>query len=794
MVELADKKLETMACRLKDMSSLRNLFSELNFDFADNPVNKDGWSDEQKEMVKEARIIASKNDYSIYYIHTNTDSLKEWKGIAAKIIKDNHGFCMICSHNPGGFKWVFSSLSKEFSKSFSETRHVPINIKPDAGVPKTFVEFLEKIRIGQESTASSIVSKVSDAFDSFAIQIHDELTINVFEALKIISEGIVLDKSNSLALDEQTLEDIREPTFILLYRIMFVLYAEDRSIFPDEEKFYHDNFSLKWIKSKWILKQDHDIPENAVYDRLKKLFRLIEMGSEDLDYDPKKFFMRSYYGRLFDRRIQSKLNEWKIPNKNLLTAISLLTRTKDKKGNYFFLDYAALETRHLGAIYEHLLEYHLTIKDGKIADLPNPKERKSTGSYYTPKYIVDYIVENAVGPLIDGIVQNSDDPGEQIDKILALNVLDPAMGSGHFLVGATNYIARRICDIENKGGYSEQTFVERKRDVARRCIYGVDKNPLAADLASVSLWLETLSSEKPLSFLNAHLKSGNSLIGSSIDDLLDKQTTLMESSKGRERFKKTVRDFIMLEMLEDDTAEAVKTKTAKYNTMKQKGTVYYDLKFLLDAKLAKSFDVDVPPIGDFAVKIGENSLDFYSDERWQEVKAVSAEHSFFHWDLEFPDIFYGEDGKRRENPGFDAVVGNPPYGRYGTLNVEQKKFLVKQNCYGKTGDISESFIVLILDKIVQERGFFSFIIPKGLSYVKSWKEVRRSLLNFDIKKLIDASKAFDKVLYEQIIFLIQKKKKQNNVIEIGSIKHNSVDLSLLSLEYFNDRVFPTGLY
>ncbi len=636
------------------------MFSELNFDFADKPVNKDNWNDKQKETVSEARIIASKNDYQIYYVQTNTDSLREWKGISTKIIKDNHGFAMVCSHNPGGFKWVFSSLSKEFSKSFSETRHVPIDIKSDTGVPKTFVDFLEKIRVDEDSIASSIVSKVSDAFDSFAIQIHDELTVNVFEALKILSEGIILDKSNNLTLDEQTLEDIREPSFILLYRIMFVLYAEDRSVFPDE-KFYHDNFSLKWIKSQWILKSDHDVVKYQVHERLKKLFRLIEMGSEDLDYDPKKFSMRSYYGRLFDRKIHSNLEKWKIPNKNLLDAISLLTRTRDKKGNYFFLDYAALETRHLGSIYEHLLEYHLTVKDGKVSDLPNPKERKSTGSYYTPKYIVDYIVENAIGPLIDDIIKKTDDPSEQVDQILALNVLDPAMGSGHFLVGATNYIARRICQIEHKDEITELAFVERKRDVARRCIYGVDINPLAVDLASVSLWLETLSSEKPLSFLSAHIKSGNSLIGSSIDDILEKQTTLMESTKGRTRFKKTVRDFIMLETWEDDTAQAVKTKIVKYGSMQSKGTVYYDLKFLLDAKLAKSFDVDVPPIGDFVTKIGENSLDFYSDERWQQVKETASEHSFFHWDLEFPDIFYDENGKRKKNPGFDAVVGNPPW-------------------------------------------------------------------------------------------------------------------------------------
>ena len=731
---MTNKKLENLAYQLQDMNSLRNLFSELNFDFEDKPVNKDNWNDEQKQMVLEARVIAKKNDYKIYYIQTDTDSLKQWKGISSKIIKDNQGFCMVCSHNPGGFKWVFSSLSKEFSKSFSETRHVPIDIKPNVGVPKTFVDFLECIRIAKDSTTISIISQISDAFDTFAVQIHDELTVNVFEALKILAEGIISDKSNNLTLNEQTLKDIREPTFILLYRIMFVLYAEDRSIFP-EEKFYYDNFSLKWIKNNWILKSDHSVEEYGVHKRIQKLFRLIEMGSEELDYKPEEFFMRSYYGRLFDRKIHSKLEKWSIPNKNLLDAVGLLTRTRDKKGNYFFLDYAALETRHLGAIYEHLLEYHLTVKDGKVDDLPNPKERKSTGSYYTPQYIVDYIVENTVGPLIDNIVKKTDDPSEQVDNILDLNVLDPAMGSGHFLVGATNYIAKRICQIEYGEEVTEQAFVERKRDVARRCVYGVDINPLAVDLASVSLWLETLSSEKPLSFLSAHLKSGNSLIGSSIDDILEKQTTLIESAKGRTRFKKIVRDFIMLETLDDDTAQAVKAKIAKYDNMQSQGTTYYDLKFLLDAKVAKSFGVDVPPIGDFVHKIGENSLDYHlEDNAWQEVTEIAKKHFCFHWDLAFLDVFYGADGKKKKNPGFDAIVGNPPYVRQELIKEKNEMHLPKNNNLGlqnvvipsKT-DLSGYFYYHSLN-ILKNKGKLGFITSDSWMSYGYGKLLQKTLL------------------------------------------------------------------
>jgi len=767
------EKLKSLVYRLNDLSSLRNLFAALNYEFVDEPANKQDWSETEKSVVTESKIIAKRDDYLIYYIQTTTDALKEWKNVATKIIKNRHGLCLVCSHNPGGFKWVFSGISREFSMSFSETRHIPIEIRPETGVPKSFVEFLAKIQVNGDNT-SSVAIKISEAFDNFAVQIHDELTINVFEALKILTEGIINENSNGLELSNEALDRIREPVFILLYRMMFVLYAEDREIFPTEHNEYYNKFSMKWIKHNLLLKPDSQkkLQEYIVEERLKTLFRLIELGSEDFGYNPDEFFMRSYYGRLFDRKIHPELEKWKIPNKQLLDAIGLLTRTRDKKGNYFFLDYAALETRHLGSIYEHLLEYHLTVKDKKISDLPNPEERKNTGSYYTPQYIVDYMIMNTVGPFVDQIIKDTSYPEEQIEKILSLNILDPAMGSGHFLVGVVNYIAKRICEI---GGaeITEQRMNECKRDVVRRCVYGVDANPLAVDLAMVSLWLETLSSERPLSFLNAHLKCGNSLIGSEIEALFDKQTTLMESQKGREKFKKTIKDFIMLENLEDDSASAVKTKIEKYENIKSKGTIYYDLRYLLDCKTAESFGINIPAFGDYKAKIGENSLDFFVDETLQKIKKLSSIQQFFHWELEFPDIFYDTDGKKKRNPGFDIIIGNPPYVSLESLSRQNRDLvtILEKNYSDIAKGHWDLFMIFIKRamELVKSGGYLSFIVPSTFSKEKYGTDLRRFLIeNYSLNMLFDfgAENVFKKVARQYNIFVINKTKNEKNETKI----------------------------
>ena len=780
---------------MNDLKSLRQLFADLNFDFSDAPVNQSTWSDSEKSAIADARIIAHKHSYKIYYLKTNSTSFKYLKTAASKIIKSNRGFCLVCSHNSDSFKWIFSLLSKTFSKSFNETRHLPIELRPHTNFSKPFIEFLDKIIIPEQSTSLSIFTTMSDAFDEFAIQIHDELTSNVFDALKILTIGIINNKKNHLPLTEASLSALREPTFIFLYRIMFTLYAEDREIFPVENPTYYKKYSMKYTKLDWLLKHSgKDLPEGAALSRLNSLFKLIANGSTDLGYDQNVLHMRSYFGRLFARDLYPLLEKWHISNEVLLKVIDLLTRTKDKHGNSFFLNYAGLETRHLGSIYERMLEYRLIINDNTIISLSDVQERKSHGSYYTPKLIVDYIVKQTIEPAIQTILQSTSIKESQIDKILSLKVLDPSMGSGHFLVGATNYLAGRICEIENN--HDEYHYIDRKRDVVRRCIYGVDINPLAVDLAMVTLWLETLSVTKPLSFLSTHLKCGNSLVGSSFDILFDKQTTLAEFTKNQEYFKKCVRDFLAFETWEDDDSEIVRAKVSKYQKMRIAGTLWHDFKFLLDCKTAESFGVTIRDFGDYRAKIGEGSLCYSMSPAAEKARKLSQTHGFFHWELEFPALFYNLKGKRKKSCGFNIVIGNPPYGAKVTPDIS--KYL--QARYNVGRDTAQCMIRLASNIIVED-GYNSFVVPKALTFANNWSEVR-SLIRNRLKLLVDVGQLWHDVKLEQVIYVIHNKdshtymtgfKRNNALIVKTKIDIDQSSIFKILITAINNKELKLGL-
>lgn len=421
----------------------------------------------------------------------------------------------------------------------------------------------------------------------YARRVGAELKENVYESLRLLATGFLGMEKN--ALGPQNLEEIRSNALVLLYRLLFIFYAEARNLLPLDNDSYKNNYSLHSLKNEIKMKTKRGevlAPEATIYwDRLKGLFELINRGSEQLG-------VPAYNGGLFKPENHPLLEQRAVGDSLLVSVIDKLARSKDPNIGRVFVDYRSLDVRDLGSIYEGLLEYQLrmakedlvvtkkntylplkeaekktgteVVRKGELYLVTDKGERKATGSYYTPEYIVNYIVENTLGPIVEKIeedirrrceglkekVKTSRGSNrkayqkelEQVktsfdDEVLKLKVLDPAMGSGHFLVRATEFLAEHIAtnpyahDVKAPEG--ETAIDYWKRRVVEHCIYGVDVNPLAVELAKLSLWLKTVARGKPLSFLDHHLRCGNSLIGAQIKDL----ATLPEIRIKGSRFK-----------------------------------------------------------------------------------------------------------------------------------------------------------------------------------------------------------------------------------------------------------------
>ncbi len=531
----------------------------------------------------------------------------------------------------------------------------------------------------------------------YAQRVGAELKENVYDALRWLCQGF-LDSNSQLSPKDLT--EIHESALILLYRILFLLYAEsehERELLPLSNVDYRERIGLCALKRDVADQRTWLAETHSLWSRLADLFRLVNRGSESLG-------IYAYNGGLFDVQLHPLLERWQIGDRYLAEALRLLACT-EVEGRRGFLEYSALDVRELGSIYEGLLEHKLIHKNGALDWGKDRSQRKKTGSYYTPEYIVQYIVEQTVGPLIDeiqsGLKANLDELDEKVrrargenrklleekkgkllqdarERVLDLKILDPAMGSGHFLVSACDFVARRIAEMEAEltGEETEEAVQALKRTVAERCLYGVDLNPLTTELAKLSLWLHTVAKGKPLSFLDHHLRTGNSLIGARVKDL-ERPPSGKEHEIGLWESK-----------LVQDLAKAIgylnfiKASASASRSDIEEKKQRWELVNAWIGKYKQAADVWLSPhfgnavSDDVFYKILEAAASAKMDEVtdapvFYKAQETATTRRFFHWELEFPDVFFDKHGRRLENPGFDAVIGNPPYVRQEQLTANK---------------------------------------------------------------------------------------------------------------------------
>ncbi|MBA2345147.1 MAG: class I SAM-dependent DNA methyltransferase, partial [Rubrobacter sp.] len=313
------------------------------------------------------------------------------------------------------------------------------------GDAETFLYFFAFFRRAAfDEGPLSVRALLAESAD-YARSVGDSLKGQVYEALRHLAQGFLDHPRNDLTADAGTLREIYDNSLIVLYRLLFVLYAESRDLLPAREPgMYHDTYSLYAIKrdvARDLRRGRALLPASAtLWPKLLELFSIIAEGSPPLR-------VATFDGGLFDPERHPFLEEHTVGDGHLQQAIDRLARVDEQ-----FVDYRDLAERHLGTIYEGLLEYHLEAlgepEEGWTVALLNDRgERRATGSYYTPDFVVKYIVEATVGPVLREAVEGAASDVEKVERVLAVNILDPSMGSGHFLVEVTEYIARFLVQL-----------------------------------------------------------------------------------------------------------------------------------------------------------------------------------------------------------------------------------------------------------------------------------------------------------------------------------------------------------
>lgn len=645
----------------------------------------------------------------------------------------------------------------------------------------------------------------------YAREVGTDLKENVYKALRILAEGFVETPGNNLD-PRRDLEAIHGNALIYLYRLLFINYAEDRRLLPRDTPLYKETYGLvsmeREIASK-LERQGALSPLHATYwEKLRVLFDLINRGSEAFGIDKDTLFVPSYNGGLFDPQHHPFLEEKNIADRWLAQVTDLLARSKGAGVGRAFVDYSSLDVRHLGSIYEGLLEYKLRVADeemvairrrgreewvsaseaegkkvlervqpGQLYLTTDRGERKATGSYYTPGYIVKYIVENTVEPLVEEKMKEQD----PIEGILSLKVLDPAMGSGHFLVEATDSLAHAL--VQALGGSEEEPEEDdirwARREVVERCIYGVDLNPLAVELAKLSLWLHTVAEGKPLNFLDHHLKVGNSLIGAWVEDLGSlpakrkrvrltdreevsaRQMNLLEQ-RLNEKLPVMLGKVLEISHRPTETLEDIKGKEAAEQAIEELKAPF---KAVAGLWVSTYFGNEVKPAEyDEALEHVAERNKLLALPAIQRAREIAEVKRFFDWELEFPEVFYQDSGHRK-SPGFDAVVGNPPYAQKEPFGPQERRYLEFAYPTAKSNMNLAALFMRAALALTRSGGFQGFIVPKSLTFVKAW-HLDRKLLRGKLETVCDVSRAWKEVLLEQVIYTVRAPRRRSRLLTL----------------------------
>ena len=594
----------------------------------------------------------------------------------------------------------------------------------DAGRELALAEFRVVYRLIHRSR----FYKALDAYQKRAREVGtrdaEALRAGARRAVEILGNAFLTeDLRRRLAKDREELHRYYQELLDLLYRLVFLLYAESRGLIPDEgapfAEVYKRELSLLALRELAEDEAAREDREADLFERLLLVFDLVREGDPRLGVPALggELFAADRLGLLTGglRDPASRDREWdRLPhpkNSELLEALRHLTHADRMRINY-----RDLGVEELGHIYEGLLGLVPDLaEDGTFQLKDDPTGRKASGSYYTPRELVGAVIEESLKPLIEERLKGKTTPEEKEAALLAIRVVDPAMGSGAFLIGALDALADRLAEIWVEAGRYPgftEALPEARHRVAERSLYGVDLNPMAVELAKLSIWIAASARGRPLSFLDHHLKVGNALLGAPPDfyrlgipkdaytkrkfkdpeagfkdrpavpkeDLEDLQLLTgksLEKWRGGHAGSGPLFDFAarLPELPEaQKTAADVEAAHRAYVRWRESDAVR-KWRLIADYWTAAWFAEPAPGVRlpdhrglDWLVSQApranvaqlENS-EYLGPQTRAQIEVLARRHRFFHWWLEFPEVFLDASGRLKEDAGFDAVLGNPPW-------------------------------------------------------------------------------------------------------------------------------------
>lgn len=541
------------------------------------------------------------------------------------------------------------------------------------------------------------------------VAVGGDLRKNVKRAIERLANGFMTPELvERLRGNDEASRGFYSEVLQVIYRMLFLLFAEQRALLPGRETLYAQEYSMAALRER----AQGDLPrwdEHVdLWEGLKITFRMMHEGVPELG-------IFAYDGMLFDPTLTPTLDPLGCRNADLLAAVRDLTFT-EKGGVLQRISYVDLGVEELGSIYESLLDYAPRLAAtneefeadehgrkvkydahaGQFFLDPRGMTRRSSGSYYTHPTLVGKLVGWALVPTIEKrLAEAGPDPKAREAALLDIKVCDPAMGSGAFLIAATNTLALYLARARTGDDYPSEAELRRARhDVLINCIYGVDKNPMAVQLTKVSLWINAACPDVPLTFLDHHLKCGDSLVGATpellatgipdaafkavSDEAVEKEAASAARKRNKQERERWHRDGavkpeipgLRVTLLET-AADQARWQALNELAERDPGLAQteYEKYRLSEAYRGPKLEADLwtaaffwePRPGATAPTEGllrtlQSNPGGVPSELLEEVQRLAERYRFFHWYLEFPEVF-----RDRANPGFDCILGNPPF-------------------------------------------------------------------------------------------------------------------------------------